>query len=119
MSEFQPADRARDSGGAPAYQTVAGRLAGGIEVHVVASASRGRFPKVDKCRPAIGKTGQQKTAAPNVAGEGMRYRQGERHGNGCVNGVTAGLQHCYAGIGGVGLLRHHHRLSGPHWFACR
>ena len=104
-------------GGLPAFEAVARRLSGSVQIHVARGFLRRALAEIDESGAAVGEADQHESAAAQVAGVGMGHGQRESDGDRRVHGVAA----VFAGPGrrrrSPGLLRDHHGVAGANRFA--
>ena len=109
--QCESADRSRDTRSPVSDQTVLGRSPLRIQVHVAMGGRRSPLAEIDERRPAVGKTNQHESAAPEVAGIRLRHRQSHSDGHGRIDCVPAVAQHLHAHRRRMPLGRDDHRLQ--------
>ena len=88
-----------------------GRIAAGVEKHVV-RRRRGRgLAIVERGDLATSCAMHDKPAAPDIAGIGQHHLEREAHGDGGVDGVAALLEDFDAGLRGERVRGDHHRVA--------
>ena len=105
------ADRQVRGRGAPGHH-----VAVRVQVHVAAGPSGRDFAVIVHGDAPVGQAQHHEAAAAEVAGGGMRHRQGEAHGNRRVHGVAAAFQDVQADLGGQRRARRHHAAFAHHGF---
>ncbi len=111
MRVFETANAAGHARRSPSDDAIARRLTARVQIHVTRSRARGLLTKIDEGGAAIGHADEHETAPANIAGERIRYRQGETDGDGGVNSITPSLKNRDANIGCVRLLCDNHYVA--------
>ena len=112
VCQLESANRSGNARSAPPELAVHGDVSVCIQIHVPRGGERSLFAEVDKGGSTVGETGQHEAASADIAGRRMRDGERESNSHGCVDGVTAGLEHRSAHISGQRLLRNHHGMAG-------
>src|SRR5713226_2894174 len=93
----QPGDATGDTRGEVPDETLVGRVAGRIQIHVVRRSSRRGFAIVERQYLARGAAVHDESAATDVAGVGENDLEREGDGNGGVDRIAALLQNLHSG----------------------
>ena len=113
VSVFHAEHGAGNADGAVAEDGIFGGIPRrGVEVHVAGGGVGGALAEVDEGGAAVGEADEHEAAASDIARGGMSGGEGEGDGDSSVDGVAAGFEDGFTGVGGVGFAGDNHGVAG-------